>query len=431
MKYVIIGNCAAAVNAIEGIRELDGRGSITVISEEKYPAYCRCLISYFLAGSRSENDLALRPKDFYEKMKVEVLFGRRAVSVKPAEKKVLLENNQELNFDKLLIAAGGKAKPAEIEGEEKEGVFKFRTIEDALSLVKVLKVSKTAVILGGGLIGLKAVYALKSRGLNVKVVVKSKELMSQAIDETAGGILRRHLEDNGIEVITGRAAKKIAGEKKVESVILDNDEQLKCGLVIIGKGVSPNIDFVKESGIRTNHGIMADEYLQTNIGDIYAAGDCAEVYDITLEKPAVNALWTAACLQGKIAGNNMAGKSRIYEGAIAENAVEFFGLPVISLGLHKVPQKDSRPCMEIVKKHPEKNSYKKIILKDNKLAGVISIGSFKNAGVYLSLIREKIDVSQVKHLLLEDNFNYAQIKDLISEKEKSLSRAVSVEGRFV
>lgn len=431
MKYVIIGNCAAAVNAIEGIREEDGGGSITVISEEKYPAYCRCLISYLVAGSRDENDLALRAKNFYEKMKVEVLFGRKAVSIKPAEKKILLENSQELNFDKLLIAAGGRARPAEIEGEEKEGVLKFRTIEDALALIKLLKTSKTAVILGGGLIGLKAACALKSRGLNVKVVVKSKELMSQVIDETAGGILRKHLEENGIEVITGAAAEKIAGEKEVESVSLDNGRQLKCALVVIGKGVTPNIDFVKGSGIKTNQGILADEYLQTSSKDIYAAGDCAEVYDIALEEPAVNALWTTACLQGKIAGNNMAGRGRIYEGALAENAVEFFGLPVISLGLRKVPQKNSRQYVEIIKRHPEKHNYKKIILKGNQLAGVINIGSFKNAGVYLSLIRGKIDVSQVKHLLLEDNFNYAQIKDLIGEKEERLSRAVSVEGKFV
>ena len=145
----------------------------------------------------------------------------------------------------------------------------------------------------------------------------------------------------------------------------------------------------------------------------------------------INALWTAASLQGRIAGFNMAGAKRIYDGSLAENAIEFFGLPVVSLGIQSIPKEAQDRYQELIRAHPQKLTYKKIILKDNRLIGLILVGTFRNAGVYLSLMREKIDVSNIKDLLLEDWFGYAQIKDLIPEKKEELSRSVSIEGKYV
>lgn len=431
MKYVIIGNSAAGINAVEAIREKDKTGMITVVSDENYSVYGRCLISYYLAGVRSEEELFLRPKDFYERMHVEPVLGKKVIGVNSLRKKILLEDNKEIDFDKLLIATGASAKSLSIDTEDKRGVFKFRTLDDAKALLDISKKAKRVVILGGGLIGLKAAYGLMSRGLNVKVIIKSDILMSQVIDEGASRILRRHLEKNGIEIMTGVAAKKIIGTDRVEGVILDNGKELKCEVIVVGKGVSPNIELLRDFGIKTREGVLTNEYLETNVKDIFAAGDCAETYDLTLEENAINALWTTASRQGRIAGFNMTGERRIYEGSIAENAVEFFGLPVISLGLHRIPRKNFQVYEEIIRNHPEKPNYKKIILQDNKLVGVVNVGTFKNAGVYLSLIIEKIDIRQIKHLLLEDNFNYAWIRDLIPEKEELMSRAVSIDGKFV
>jgi len=431
MKYVIIGNCAAGINALEAIRENDKKSPITIISDENYPAYCRCLISYYLAGTRKENDLLLRPEGFYDKMGAETLFGKKVIGVLPEKKKIIMQDKKELAFDRLLIATGGNPKSIGVEGEDKAGVYKFRTIDDAKGLLKLASSSKKAVVLGGGLIGLKAAYGLKHQGLEVEVVIKSSIVMSQVIDEGASDILKNHLEKNGIKIRTGLAARKILGKDKVEAVILDNGEEVKCDIVVIGKGVAANTGLIKDSKIKTHWGILTDECLQTNVKDIYAAGDCAETFDVALEQTTVNALWTAASLQGRIAGLNMAGARRIYDGSVAENSVEFFGLPIISLGIRKIPKQDSGQYQELIRISPERLMYKKVILKDGRLVGAILAGTFRNAGVYLSLIRAKINVGKIQDMLLEDGFNFARIKDLMPAKKEELSKSISIEGKFI
>ncbi|MBN2119786.1 MAG: NAD(P)/FAD-dependent oxidoreductase [Candidatus Omnitrophica bacterium] len=431
MNYVIIGNCAAGLNALEAIRAQDKKGQITVISDESYPVYGRCLISYYLAGLKQKKDLFLRPGDFYERMKANTLLGKKAIRLLPEKKKVILENKQEVVFDTLLLATGGYPKPLGLPGEKKPGVYTFRTLDDAEALLKLSKTAKRALVLGGGLVGLKAAYGLAKQGLDVEVIVKSKALMSQVIDEKAALILRRHLEKNGILIHTGLAAKEIVGKDKVESVVLDDGQERVCDIVVVGKGVAANTDWLKDSGIKTHWGVLTNEHLETNLKGIFAAGDCAETYDVALGQTTINALWSAASLQGRIAGLNMAGKKTSYDGSLAENSVEFFGLPVVSLGIHRIPEEGKAGFDEIAVNDPENSTYKRAVIKDKKLVGFIRVGRFTNAGVYLSLIKEKIDISKIKDLLLEDWFGYAQVKDLIPEKEKTFSMSVSIEGRLV
>ncbi|MFH1768603.1 MAG: FAD-dependent oxidoreductase [Candidatus Omnitrophota bacterium] len=431
MNYLIIGNSAAAIGAIEAIRQIDNKGKITAVSSENHPAYCRCLISYYLAGTRGRDDLSLRPKDFYKKFGVDIILGKKVLRIVPQDKQVQLEDGQKLRFDRLLVASGGSAKSLGIAQEEKKGVYKFRTIDDAKGLLQLANSSKKAVVLGGGLVGLKAASGLKAQGLEVEVIVKSNVLMSQVLDKTAGVILRDQLERNGIKIRTGLAAKEIFGKDKVEGLVLDNQEKLKCQIVVIGKGVASNIDLVKGSGIKTQSGILTDQYLATNLEGIFAAGDCAETYDLVLERSSVNALWSAASLQGRIAGYNMAGEKRVYNGSVAENSVEFYGLGLISLGIRNIPEENRNNYQELVKTYFKGDSYKKAIIKDNRLVGLIMVGTFNNAGVYLSLIRERVDITDIKNLLLDDNFGYAKVKQLMPRKTGQLSNSVSVEGIFV
>lgn len=416
---------------MEAIRQKDSRGEIVIISDENYPAYCRCLISYYLAGVKKEEDLLLRPKSFYQKLNAQALLGKKATGVDVSKKKVVLDDKKEIAFDKLLIATGGNPKSIGVEGEVKKGVYKFRTIDDAKGLLELSKISKKALILGGGLIGLKAAYGLKAQGMDVEVIIKSDMVMGRVIDKASSEILRRHLEAQGIKIRTGLAAKEIVGRQKVEAAILDNDEECPCDIVVIGKGVAANTDVAKDSGINTHWGIVTNEYLETNIKDVFAAGDCAETFDCVLGETTVNALWTAASLQGRIAGLNMAGERKVYDGSIAENAVELYGLPIISLGVRKIPHDAGSQYQELVRVNAEKSLYKKIILRDNKLVGTILLGKFKNAGVYLALMRERVDVSSIKDLLLEDWFNFAKVKDLIPTTESKLSKSISIEGKFI
>jgi NAD(P)H-nitrite reductase large subunit len=277
-------------------------------------------------------------------------------------------------------------------------------------------VTKVACVLGGGLVGLKAAYALKKRNIEVKVIIKSKQVLSQMLDAEAASIMAKRLEGNGIELIFGQDVTEIIGNGDIKAVKLDSGKALGCSMVVVGKGVSPNIDLVRDTEIKFNEGVIANNLLETNIPGIYTAGDVCESFDLTLGAHSVNALWPVAVEQGKITGANMSGEHINYDGSLGMNSIEFFGLPVISLGIHKT--KEDAGCEELKILDAKTNLYKKLILKDNILVGVVLVGNIKNSGVFLKLIRERIDVSSLKNRLLQDSFSYPDIMDLVKDKER-------------
>lgn len=414
-NIVIIGNSAAAIAAIEGIRSRDKDSRIAVITDENYPAYCRCLISYYLAGEVKEDKILYRPQEFYKENNVELILNKKVSRIDPKKNRAICEDKTQLDYDTLLIATGSRPKFPEIKGIKKKGVFGFRTIEDAKNIEGLLPVAKTAYVLGGGLIGLKAAYALKKRNIEVKVVIKSKQVLSQMLDAEAANFVQKKLEDHGLEIILGQDASEIIGNGDLKAVKLDSGKVGEASLVIVGKGVSPNIELVKESQVKFNEGILANNLMQTNIENIYTAGDVCEALDLVTGTFAINALWPVAIRQGRIAGINMAGGSINYEGSLGMNAIEFFGLPVISLGLHRIPAEKSGQYEELKALDRKANTYKRFILKENFLVGAILAGDIKNSGLFLRIIRERINVSDFKGKLMSENFGYPDIADFISE----------------
>ena len=416
-QFIIIGNSAAGVAAAEQIRKRDMQSRITMISDEAYSAYCRCLISYYLAAEVKEDKVVYRSESFYKENNIELLLEKKVGKVDSKKSRVILEDKTSLGFDALLIATGASPKFPQIAGIKKTGVFGFRTLKNALDIEGLLPVTRSACILGGGLVGLKAAYALKKRNVDVKVIVKSKQVLSQMLDPEAASFVLKRLEENGIEVLLGQDVQEIIGNGDIKAVKLDSGKAIGCSLVIVGKGVSPNIDLIKESDIKFNEGIISDELLKTNNPCIFTAGDVCESFDVTLGEHTVNALWPVAVEQGKIAGQNMAGENVKYDGSLGINAIEFFGLPVISLGIYR--SKKGEAAFEELKMSDEKsNLYKKILLKDNIIVGAILVGNIKNSGVFLRLMRERVDISRVKDKMLSDSFGYPDIMDLVKEKEK-------------
>jgi NAD(P)H-nitrite reductase large subunit len=415
-QFVIIGNSAAGIAAVEAIRSKDKESKIIVISDEDYASYCRCLISYFLAGDVGEDKILYRPDNFYKENNIELLLNKKVNRIDPRKNKVVCEDKTQIGFDSLLIATGASPKFPETPGIKKRGVFGFRTIKDAKEIEGLLPVTKTACVLGGGLIGLKAAYALKKRKIDVKVIIKSRQVLSQMLDFEAAHFVQQKLEDNGIEIIFGQDVTGVIGNGDIKAVKLEAGKVIGCSLIIVGKGVTPNIGLVKETEIKVNEGIIADNLLQTNIPNIFAAGDVCESFDLTIGKHAINALWPVAVEQGKIAGLNITGERINYEGSLGMNSIEFFGLAVISLGIYRV--KEGEASIEELKAFdPKNNLYKKLILQNNVLIGAILVGRIQNSGVFLRLIREKVDVSTIKDKLLQDNFGYPDILGLVKEKE--------------
>ena len=426
MKYVIIGGSAAGLNCAETIRSKDKTGDITVISDEELPLYSRCLISYYLSGEVEEKDLNFKPKDFFEKHNIKSMTGIRAEKIHEKEKKVMLDSGEEIDYDRLLIATGGSSKMPPIKGADKKGVFMMRTFDDIRAIESELKKTKTAAVLGGGLIGMRAAYALKSAGKNVVVVVRSNRVLSQMLDEGAAGIVRKLMEENGIRILTETDTTEILGDKNVTGLELDTGEVIKCEMVVVGKGVNPNIEITEGTAVRTDWGIIVDEHLQTDSPGIYAAGDVALTGDVSTGEQTVNALWPCAVEQGIITGLNMTGNERIYDGSLSMNSLVFYDIPIISMGITRPKSKDFEV---LIKENKNRNLYKKIVLKDDRIVGLVLVNSVEQAGVYCKLIRNEVDISTIRSILLDENFNYAKILPLIKDnpekfKDKEFSETV-------
>lgn len=409
-KYVIIGGSAAGISACEGVREADKKGTITLISDEALPLYSRCLLTYLIAGKIDKDGIRFKNADFYKANNIELIQNQKAVEIDIKAGEVKLSGGKSVKFDKLLIATGGSPKKVGIPGEDKKGVFSLRNIKDADGIISMLDGVKTAVILGGGLIGLRDAYALRLKGKSVKVIVKSPQILSQMLDKDAADIIETKLASEGIEIMKGLQASEITGKDIVSGIALDNGKKISCELVIIGKGVAPNTDLAKAAKIKVASGIVVNEYMQSSEKNIYASGDVAEAIDITRNEARVNAIWPVAVEQGKIAGLNMAGKKTQYEGSSMMNATDFFGLATISIGVTKPKGSGYEELTRVDTKH---NVYKKIVLKNNVICGLILINKVQNAGVYGVLIKKKVDVSSLKDQLLDYNFDYAKILPLV------------------
>jgi NAD(P)H-nitrite reductase large subunit len=410
MRYVIIGGSAAGISAIEAIRSVDRTSPIDLFSNEGTPFYSRVLLSYYIAGVISKEELHFRPLEFFSENGVTAHLGQRVQLVSPDSKSIRTKDGREYPFDRLLIATGSSPKILDIPGKDKKGVIVIRNIEHAQEIIQRLEGIKTVCVLGGGLIGLRTGYALSVRGLKVKIIVKSDHVLSQMLDREAAGRVQERMREHGIEIRTGRDAVEIVGKESVEGVVLDNGERMNCQLVVIGKGVQPNVDFVSSTQIKVNEGIVADETMRTNVPDIYVAGDVAETYDISRDKMGVNAIWPCAFEQGRVAGLNMAGREAKYGGSFRMNSLDFYDLPVISMGITR-PEGDGFQQVQ----WRTKDTYKKIVLKGGRIVGAILVGKVQRAGVLATLLKKKVNVLDYVPLLMSDRLNFADLLPLMKQ----------------
>ncbi len=360
-----------------------------------------------IAGHVEERGLLFRPPDYYEKMNAVPFLGQKVISIAPSEKMVKLEDGTQLCYGKLLLATGASPVHYDIEGHDKCGVHVLRTVQEAKAIASEARLGKRAVILGGGLVGMKSADALHSIGMDVTVVVSSHQLLSQTMDHTGAEIVRQRVMEQGIKVILGAKISAIVGEDHVTGVRLADGTVLPCEIVISAKGVRPNIGLAESAGIKVDYGIIVDVHMRTSDPNIYAAGDVAEGKDLLSDGCFVHAIWPNAMEQGRIAGLNMSGQSVEYPGGIGMNSAEFFGLPCISAGLCRQNEGDGLEILTFMDKEHDK--YRKVVIRDGALVGVVMIGDIDNAGVYTNLIMKRASVSTIKDILVHDDFDYAKI----------------------
>ena len=425
MNYVIIGNSAAAIACVESIRKIDKTSSIKMISEENYLAYSRPLIAEYFSDSISDDKMWYRNNKFYEINNIELILGSKVIAIDPINNSVTSDTNQIINYDRLLIATGGTPFVPPIEGSKAEGVYTFVRWDEVKRIYENKSEIKKAVVIGGGLIGLKAAEHLTKSGIQVTMVELADSVLSLVLDDISSSVLQDHFESNGVKIITNNTVSRVqSSDNKVTGVILKDNTEIECDAVVIAIGVIPNIDIVGDSGIDTNKGILVNNHMQTNFENIFAAGDVAEGTDMLLNQKRVLPIWPVAYAQGAIAGYNMAGVERVYSGGLSMNSLEFFNLPIISAGYHSKPDETTEEEFVF---NERKKIYKKIIYKDNKLIGFIYVNKIDRAGILTGLIKDKTDISQFKDEILKDSFGLINIpKEILEEK---ISLAVSAKNQ--
>lgn len=390
MKYVIIGNSAAAIGTIQGIRLVDKTGQIVVISDEKYHTYSRPLISYWLKESVTEENMRYRNEDFYEKNDVDTLFETRVTKINADKKTVTIENGNEISYDKLMVATGSKPFIPPMEGLDRvEKKFTFMKFDDAKAVKEAVTEGAKVLIVGAGLIGLKAAEALEHYGTDMTVIDLADRILPSILDSEASAIMQKHIESKGVKFILGTSVKEFSEN----SAMLTNGDTVPFDMVILAVGVRPNTELVAEAGGKVNRGIVTDQTQAVQgLRDVYAAGDCTESLDITTGQQKILALLTNAFLQGETAGQNMAGKETYYLNAIPMNAIGFFGLHIITAGSYEGEAYTETDGTE---------NYKKLVTASNELKGFILMGDVKRAGIYTYMIKWHMPIDECDFEMLK------------------------------
>jgi NAD(P)H-nitrite reductase large subunit len=422
MEYLIIGNSAGGIAAAEAIREIDGEGAITIVSDEPYFAYSRPLISEYLAGERSLDSMLLRPVDFYERNKIEALLGTKAARVDLGPRLVELEDGRTLAWQKLLLATGGTPIVPKLKGSHREGVFTFTTLEDADKIGQAANRGRTLVVIGGGLIGISLAQALVQRGVAVVMVELMDRLLATALDAEASRLVEEALRGEGIEVVLGQTAKEIVGrpedDRRVGGVILQDGRMIPCDGVVFAIGVAPRTELVAGSSVTLNRGIVVSRRMATSRRNVYACGDAAEAYDFVHKTNRLIPVWPNAVAGGRVAGYNMAGRRISYDGSTAMNALNCFGLSTVAAGL--VDSKDDPTC-EVLVNSGGNGTYRKIVLRNNRIVGMVFVGDIERSGIVFGLMKDRVNVRRCKEALLSADFGLGALPDDLRRKRLSLA----------
>lgn len=399
MKYVIIGASAAGLAAAEAVRKYDAQGTVTVLTEEEYMPYSRPSISYYLKGKVKESNMALRKPTFYKEKKIDVITSSKVAAI-DMEKKIVKAGRKNYPYDKLCLCTGSKPFVPPMDNVEgKANALTFLDLK-ATKVVKTLANAKTrAVVIGAGLIGMKAAEGLVKICKSVDVVELAPRVLPSILDAKSAKQVKKHLENNGIRFhLENTVVKASSKGKQITAVTLKDGKKLPCDLLILAVGVRAQTELAEKAGLEVNRGIITDtETMQTSNPDIYAAGDCCVSTDMLDGSKKIIALWPNAVLQGNVAGAQMAGADVTVGGTYSVNAIDFFGLRICTCGL--INAQGERYSDKI---RQDGDVYKRLVFEGDKLVGYVLINSSVNAGMYTNLISNKISLDTIQGDIMDN-----------------------------
>ncbi len=438
-RYVIIGNGAAGVTAAEEIRARDPQGHIVIVSAEQSPMYSRPGLAYLLLNEVSDKQVIARKPEWYTGQRFTLIFSR-AVTLDTATRYVHLEDGRAVNYDRLLIATGARAVPPPYPGASLDGVVYLDTLDGTKELLQKAKTAKRAVVIGGGITALEMADGLAHQGVETHYFVRKSALWSAVFNEVESKLLEERIIARGVKIHYNAEAAEILGDGqgRVAGVRFTNGETFACDLLGAGIGVKPQWTIVQDTPIQTDRGILVNEYLETNAPGVYAAGDCAQVWDRWTQKHMLDSLWPTAVASGRIAGANMAGAKQAYVKGAPFNACLLFGLHITAIGQlggardeaaePEVVQHISRGFSEVWTTHPapyasawsqDGPNTVRLTLSGDFLVGALIVGQQTLADPLRELIERQIDIRPLRSYLRTGGPVMTQMIEQFWEKSKS------------
>lgn len=395
--YLIIGGGIAGTTAAQTIRKNDEQGKIILISKEPYPLYSRILISKpeFFFQKIPFDRIWLKNLNWYKEKKIDFLCGREVVFLNSEKQMVRLDNGEQIFFEKCIIATGGRPKTWNVLGSEKKGIYQLHTLDQAKHIIQDFPSKKQAVVIGGGFVGFEICSLLSQTSVQTTLIVRRKHFWSSLFEVPVSRIVERHMQTAGVKIIYEANVQSVEGEQHVESLLLENGERIFTDAVFVGIGMDYDLDWVRQAGIQTNNGILADAFLQTNKKAIWVAGDIAEFEDVILGERGQYENWSNAQKQGQYVGQAVVEKVQEPFRFVSSCTTSGFGLQMVFMGKIQ-KQKD----LEIFCYEQENgNRLYQFVFQKTCLVGAIILNASEEMGEIKRLIECRAKELEVKNFL--------------------------------
>ncbi len=396
LDLVIIGNGMAGMKTVEELLDSDAeKYNITVFGAEPYGNYNRIMLSPVLCGEKNINDIMINDRQWYKDNHITLHAGldKTVVEINRSQKIVIAKDGTQVPYDRLLIATGSKPFILPIQGNNLEGVVAFRDIYDVNKMLQYSKKKKYAVVLGGGLLGLEAANGLAQRGMHVTVVHSNEVLLNRQLDKTAGHLLQLELEKRGVHFNMPARTQTLIGDDSghITAVKFADGSRISCDLFVMAIGVRPNMALAQNSGLYCEKGIVVTDTLQTYDPSIYAVGECIQHRNDTF------GLVAPLFEQAKVCANHLSGHGMAeYKTLPSATKLKVTGVNLYSLGDFHGDDES-----EIIRfSDPTASIYKKLVIKNNHIIGVVLYGDTADGAWYQSLLEQRINIEEIRELLI-------------------------------
>ncbi len=400
-RIIIIGNGAAGMEAARTIREHNKSVEILIFTEESYHFYSRIHLSKFIGKQSKENDIQIYPASWYDEQRITVFLDTPVILISPQDNEIRDSRESTYKYNKLIIATGASAFIPPIEGSSLKGIFSLRNLTDAIKIREKAQNCHSAIIVGGGILGIEAASSLKSIGLSVSIIETAHHLMLQQLDQDASMLLQSILEDKGINFYLNHRVVKFLGVDHLKSAVLDTGKEIKADLALISTGISPNVSLARDADINVNRGIIVNDHLQTNFPNIYAAGDVSEF------QGTIMGIWPSAVDQGIVAAKNALGIKTKYTGTVPLHILKVSGLELTTIG-QKYKKKSTDKEIKYINK--QKRQYLKLIYNRNIILGIIILGIAGIGFGLEKLIKNKTPIKEIMPHLEKGNWDIVKKK---------------------